>query len=102
MTAILDAKTVMQLLSAKTLTNEQMKSVAEKYASVNNFHNPWDEAADPTEYADWPTNEEIAAFFLEHVRAVIRANLMRTADKDLMETNDEARLALREAYSNEL
>jgi hypothetical protein len=62
MTGVTDAKAIMQALSGKTLTNAQMLSISTKYGRARGFTNPWDEETNTTEFAAWPTNEELATF----------------------------------------
>lgn len=82
MSKIDDARAVMQGLSGKQLTDQQMLSIAQKFASVNRFTNPWDPDANPAEYAAWPTGLELADFFLTQVRRIIRNNLEVAAEAD--------------------
>ena len=66
MSAVDDAKTIIQLMAGKNLNNAIMLNVANQViASQGNlFQNPWDEIANPTEFAAWPTTEEKATFFI--------------------------------------
>lgn len=84
MAAVDDAKTVIQMLSSKTLTNGQMLSVATKIAQSQGslWFNPWDEIANPVEYAAWPTNEELAQFFLDTMRKYAKSLLYRVGRAD--------------------
>lgn len=101
-TDIDDAKTIMQTLSGKTMNNAQVVSVASKYSRVNGFSNPWIEEDNPTEYADWPTNLETAAFFKQHVRGYIRGELTKVAARDFDVTERGNRQARKQAYADEL
>jgi hypothetical protein len=67
MTAITDAIAMINLFAGKTLSNAELLEVVNLVIASQGqrFTNPWDEIANPAEYAAWPTNEEKAAFFIE-------------------------------------
>ena len=85
------AKSVMLGLSGKNLTNAVMLRVATRYARRNGYSNPWDEEVNPTEYAAWPTVDELAEYFLNRVRNQVRADLGGAAGREFDEDNESAR-----------
>ena len=101
-TPIDDAKTVLQTLSGNTLSNAQMLSIATKYADRHGYSNPWDETLNPAEYAAWPTNTELAIFFLAKVRNQIVTDIGISGGKDHDATNQAARDAAVIAAQQEL
>jgi len=101
-TVIDDAKDIMQALSGKTLSNAQMLSIASRYADANGYKNPWDAIANPTEFAAWPTNLELATYFVTRVRNQIRADIGRAAGTVYDDANTAARDAAVIAAQDEL
>ena len=96
------AKAVMQSLSLKTLTNATMLSIATRYANRNGYANPWNVDDNPVEYAAWPTNDELATYFLVRVRNQIRADIGSAAGVEHDGTTQAARVAAMLAAQDEL
>jgi hypothetical protein len=105
--AIDDAKATLDLLSAygpnaKTLTPAQMLSIANRYNQANGFSNPWDEVANPAEYAAWPTNTERATFLLQRLGGEIRSDIGRVAGQEHDGTSAASRAAAVQQAEDEL
>ena len=101
--AISDAKTVVQILTTGAKTNAQILSIATKYAESygSQWANPWDETDNPDEFAAWPTNTELAEFFLLKMRA---HGIDRMYKRGLRQGRDDADAAIKataQAYADE-
>ena len=88
-----DLKIILQTLTAADKTNAQLKSIARKYCKRHGFSNPWDEEANPVEYAAWPTLEEQAEFMVVRMRNQLRSEVGSVAGQE----HDEAQIGSREA-----
>ena len=104
MTAVADAKAVIQALAGKTLDNATMLRVAERVIASQGglFSNPWDETANPTEYAAWPTTEEKAQFFLDTGTKFYKSLLYRAGKQEAEATNAAAEAAAGAAAADEI
>lgn len=100
--AIDDARLVLDTLSGKSLTAPQTLSIVNRYNDVHGFSNPWDEEANPAEYAAWPTNLEKATFFLAALRGDIRSDLRKHALNEYLANEQATREAALTAVENEL
>ena len=102
MTAVADAKSVIQALAGKALDNATMLRVADRVIASQGslFSNPWDEA-DP-EYATWPTVEEKAQFFLDTGTKFYKSLLYRAGKAEAEAANAAAEAAAGSAAADEI
>lgn len=79
MTAVTNATAMINMFAGKTLDTPTLIRVVDRVIATQGgkFSNPWDEVANPTEFAAWPTNEEKAAFFISVGEAYYRKLLYR-------------------------
>ena len=104
MTAVTDAIAMINMFAGKTLDNPTLIRVVDRIIATqgNKFFNPWDEVANPTEYAAWPTNEEKAAFFIEVGEAYYRSLLFRAGVAEEKANSTSAEQAAGAAAAGEI
>lgn len=98
MSAVDDAKTVMQLLAGKALDNDQMLSIATNYVySFGAPANPYDPATQEAEYNAFPTPVELADLFLKRMRNAARDRIKDYAEDKATRDAQSAIQAARES-----
>ena len=103
MSAVDDAKTIIQLFAGKVLDNQTMLRVAERViATQSTFQNPWDEELNPDEYAAWPTAEEKAIFFIGVGNSYYRSLLFRAGKAEAEAANVASENAAGQDAANEI
>lgn len=103
MTAVDDAKTIIQLFAGKVLDNTTMARVAERVISTQStFQNPWDEELNPTEFAAWPTNEEKAQFFINVGLSYYKSLLFRAGLAEAEALNVDSERTAGQDAANEI